>query len=234
MKQIKIDMSYIVKKAEGNTVIFIPTDNVNHHITVISENYPELLEKDSVYIVHLNHYRLFNVYEVKYKPEKYPIAHVYRMVDYIPDGIKKPVSEVLSSGYTYQLNNVLGSRLRICDDVEVISNIIDAWNISVLDSNVSIIDGVPHIIVLEDIDDDIEWDIHHQIKSYINEGYNTINITNIYLSDDEFHQKDTIAKVTVDGKYELINNPNPYIDFKTISTEWGIYTRVRGSHGSED
>lgn len=95
MKKVKIDFSYIVKKVEGNTIIFIPTDNVYHHITAISKNYPELLQNDSVYIVHLNHHRLFNVYDVKYTPERYPMTYFYRMVD-TPVELKNSISEVLS------------------------------------------------------------------------------------------------------------------------------------------
>lgn len=229
MKQ-SIDLSYIVKKVGGNTIIYVPTDNVYYHTNVMMEEYPELLKNDSVYIVHVNSYVFFRIYRVKFDlTTPFPICMLLES-DEIPDDLKPHMSEVLSSGYMYHVHNALGADVALNDDIQLVSNIIDGYCISENAINEIMIDGVPHIILFNDIhedpDDWFESDIHRQVDHYIHKGYDTINLINLYVSDDEYYQRDTLIKVTGDG-HECTSNRNPSIDIKAISTEYGVYIKMR-------
>lgn len=235
MEKITVDLSYIVKKVGGNTIIYIPTQNVYHHITVIYKDYPELLDNDLVYVVHTDTTNTLRVYVIEHHPVLFP-DYLQRELDLweISDELKIHIAEVASSGYMYYINKSLDTNLVLHDNIDIVSNIVDGYRMSEVGVNQLILDGVPHLTIFNN-NEDTDWaeaDADLYIQSYINKGYNTIIIHNLYVSDNEFYQSDVIVK-NRDG--ELVSSSKfDTIDIKAISTEYGIYMKVRNRYGSED
>lgn len=229
MEKVKIDLSCIVKRVGGNTIIYTPSQNVCHHIAMIYEKYPELLEANSIYVVHIDKVNTMSVYVIERHPTLYPY-YIDKELELweISDELKIHIAEVASSGYMYYINTTLGTNLALHDNIDIVSNIVDGYRISEVGVNTLMLDGVPHLIVFNNGKDIacVGDNADLYIQSYINKGYNTIIIHNLHVSDNEFYQSDVLIEDQGNGN-TTSRTKFDTIDINAISTEFGIYMKVR-------